>query len=160
MFDYFYNRNPRNMSRHFFRNAKHMDYASAVKAEIQKQNFTVDPRHWCIDATVPCARCKDLFCFSAEEQKRWYEVLGFYVDSFPSHCLGCRCELRKLRATRQEYDRDIACALANDDCDSKVRIVFVIDQLCESDEDLPIKIHENRKVVAKQIARRNRLSNA
>lgn len=65
--------------------------------------------------------------------------------------------VRDLKSLRQEYDRDIAGALASDDCGWKLRIANVIDRLCELDEHLPIKVRENRKLLAKHIARRNRL---
>src|SRR5688572_18907823 len=121
------------MPPHFWMGAHSIDYTSAVKADASRQNYTVAPRHWYIDATVACRRCHERFCFSAEEQKSWYEGYGFYVDSFPTHCPTCRRDLRDLKALRQEYDRDIANALAGDDCRLKARLLVVIDRLRESD---------------------------
>jgi hypothetical protein len=125
-----------------------------VKADISKQNFSICPRHWYIDATFRCAQCGRDFCFTTGEQKVWYEDYGFYVDSCAKRCLKCRRELRNLKALRQEYDRDIAAALQSDDCGMKERLADVIDLLCEGHDDLPEKIHDNRKMLAKQIARR------
>jgi hypothetical protein len=145
------------MPAYFFHEARCLDYESAIKADVAKQNFTVVPRSWYIDATIRCCRCENEFCFSAKEQKTWYEDYGFYVDSFPTRCASCRRELRDAKALRDEYDRDIATSLSSEECEPKVRIVAVIDRLCESGEVLPAKIHENRKILAKQIARRERL---
>jgi hypothetical protein len=149
-------RDPHLMPRYFFWGHLHLDYDSALKADVARQNFSVAPRYWYVDATMRCDRCGDDFCFSADEQKAWYEDYGFYVDSFAKRCKACRHELRDLKALRQEYDRDIAAALMSEDCEWKLRIATVIDRLCGSDEDLPVKVHENRKVLAKQIARRSR----
>jgi hypothetical protein len=153
--DFFGESDPHKMPPHFFWGCLHLEYDSSIRADVSKQNYTVAPRHWYINATFQCNRCEDRFCFSAEEQKAWYEEYGFYVDSQPRQCRDCRRELRGLKAIRQEYDRDVADALACDDLDLKVRVATLIDQLCEANVNLPIKIHENRKLLAKQIARRS-----
>jgi hypothetical protein len=152
------NCSPRGMWPYLFSGSLHLDYDSAIKADVTKQNYSVQPRQWYIDATIRCAQCGDSFCFSANEQKVWYEEYGFYVDSFPTRCNACRREQRDLKALRQEYDRDISGALASDDCDLKARMVTVIDRLCEVEEAVPVKVHENRKRLAKQIARQNEKS--
>ncbi|MBC7819129.1 MAG: zinc-ribbon domain containing protein [Planctomycetaceae bacterium] len=155
MSDYFGEIDPRAMPHHLFWGSLHLDYNSAVKADISRQNFSVCPRYWYIDATFRCPRCSSNFCFSAEEQRRWYEELGFYVDSQAKHCDACRRDLRKLKERRQEYDRHIATALQSDDCAFKQRLVAVIDELCERGTDLPEKMHENRRILARQITRRS-----
>ncbi len=148
---------PRQMPTHRFPGAIELDYRSAIRANVTRQNYTVVPRDWYVDTTLRCNQCRHRFCFSAHEQKAWYEDYGFYVDSFPTRCEACRRDRRDLKSLRQEYDRDIAGALASDDCGWKLRIANVIDRLCELDEHLPIKVRENRKLLAKHIARRNRL---
>jgi hypothetical protein len=145
---------PRGMPPHFFFWSWSLDYTSAVRADVSKQNFSVAPRHWYVDATMPCKRCGRSFCSTADEQKTWYEDFGFYVDSIAKHCPACRKKRRELKSLRQEYDRDIAKILAGDDLDAKVRLASVIDELCESGESLPAKVYQNRKVLAVHIARR------
>jgi len=60
----------------------------------------------------------------------------------------------------KNYDRDIAAVLMSDDRDWKIRIASEIDRLCESEDDLPVKVHENRKLLARQIARLSRPNEA
>lgn len=167
MSDFWGESDPRGMPPHFFQGTLHLEYDSAVRADVANQNYTMVPRYWYVDATMRCDRCGYRFLFSAVEQKAWYEDYGFYVDAFPKHCRDCRRELRDLKAIRQEYDRDIARALASDDCVLKNRLVTLIDRLCEFDKNLPAKVqvfdknlpakvHENRRLLAVQIARRNK----
>jgi hypothetical protein len=153
MYDVYGESDPRAMPRFRFHGAVNLDYGTAVKADASNQNYTVFPRYWYIDATFSCARCGNEFCFSASEQRHWYEDRGFYIDSLPRHCLACRQELRRLKSRRQEYDRDIAAALSSGDAALKRQLVEVIDELCECGADLPDKILENRCILAKQIAR-------
>jgi hypothetical protein len=154
MWDAWGEHDPRNMSLHFFWNAVRLDYATAVKADVARQNYTSVPRTWYVDATFVCPRCGGEFCFSTAEQRHWYEELGFYVDAHAKHCPACRAALRAEKQRRQEYDRDIAAALGSDDLTLKQRIAAAIDELCESGAELPDKIHENRRILALQIAKR------
>jgi hypothetical protein len=81
---------PKKMPAHLFHAAVQVDYASAVRADITKQDFTVCPRHWYIDATFKCVDCGSEFPFSAKEQFFWYEERRFFVDSLPKRCALCR----------------------------------------------------------------------
>ena len=82
--------NPREMPRHLFSGAKYLDYDSAIKADIAQQNFSVCPRYWYVDASIPCEDCGEHFLFSKEEQQHWYETLEFWIDSFPDRCKSCQ----------------------------------------------------------------------
>ncbi len=151
-FDGFGQRDPRDMPRHLFWDARHIDYATAVRADISKQDFTICPRHWYVDAASRCARCGKSFVFSAAEQKAWYEELKFYVDSLPKRCQACRRELRELKRLRQEYDHDIVAALAGDaPLEEKQRLIAVVDALDAGGIKLPDKLLDNRRVLARQI---------
>ena len=77
------------MPAHFFYSAR-VDYSTAVRADISKQNYSVCPRHWYLNAETICTDCSEPFIFSASEQKFWYEDLYFWVDSFPNQCPNCR----------------------------------------------------------------------
>ena len=98
--------------------------------------------------------CGKEFCFTAAEQRLWYEEYRFYVDSLPKVCTACRRENRRLKTLRQEYDREVAKALASEEFDLKVHVASVIDQLREAGVVLPAMIHANRELLSKQIARR------
>jgi hypothetical protein len=139
----------------FGRGGVALAYDSAVRAEISKQNYSVQPRYWYIDAIMRCDECAETFVFSAAEQRQWYEEYRFYVESLPRHCPKCRSERRRTKLLRQEYDRDIAKALATNDRELKARLISVIDDLCESGEQLPGKVHDNRRLLSRQIGRDN-----
>jgi hypothetical protein len=153
MFDIFGKRDPRKMPSQLFASALHLDYSTAVRADTAKQNHGVCPRYWYVDAAFRCARCSNPFVFSAEEQRVWYEELGFYVDSRAKHCRACRLQLRELKALRQEYDREVATALAaGSSLDGKKRLLDVLEALDAGGVSLPDKIRENRRVLMEQVA--------
>ena len=83
------------MPRHLFAGALHLDFASAVRAGISGQRFTVCPRHWYVDATIACADCEKPFGFGVKEQRFWYEELRLFIDSFPNQCPDCRRRRRE-----------------------------------------------------------------
>ena len=56
--------NPMQMSSHFFFGAVEIDYSSAVRASVDKQNYSTFPRSWYIDATFACEDCDALFTWS------------------------------------------------------------------------------------------------
>lgn len=152
MLDSFGERDPRNMPRHLFSGALHLDYATAVKADVSKQNYSVCPRHWYINAAFHCARCGDAFVFTADEQKFWYEELSFWIDSRAKHCGECRRELRELKALRQEYDREVSAVLMRDaSLERKQRLLEVMDSLDGFGVSLPEKVCENRRILVTQI---------
>ena len=143
---------PREMPAHFFYRSLHIDYGSAVRADPERQNCSICPRYWYVDTIFPCDRCDSKFTFSAAEQRIWYEEYGFWIDSLPKHCLGCRRELRELKAARQEYDQNVEEALQSGDPELKMRLVRLIDQLYELGGALPLRINENRRRLARQLS--------
>ena len=151
--DYLGETNSRNMPRHLFWGCVHLDHATAIRANTSLQHFSVCPRHWYVDAVFKCSRCSKTFCFTADEQKQWYEELGFYVDSYAKNCLECRRVERRRKELRQIYGREIKMTLQSNDIDSKKRLTAIIDEWCSCEADLPRKIHENRKVLGRQIDR-------
>jgi hypothetical protein len=141
------------MPDHFFYRSLRIDYDSAVRADPDRQNRSICPRHWYVDTIFPCNACGDDFAFTAAEQRSWYEEYGFWVDSLPKHCPGCRRQLRDLKATRQVYDRFVEEALQSNDLGLKKRLAQVIDLLYELGGELPPRINENRKRLAREIGR-------
>jgi hypothetical protein len=155
MAGFFGESDPAGMPAHLFWENRGLDYDSAIKADISRQDFTVCPRHWYVNATFACSRCGKDFLFSAEEQRFWYEELRFYVDSQPRQCQECRIELRQLKALRQEYDRVAAKAMRRESShESKARLVAVIDALMDGGVLLPDQMIENRRILASQLERR------
>jgi len=143
---------PREMPMHLFRGSLRVDYGSAVRSDPGKQNCSICPRYWYVDAFFLCDRCGSEFVFSAAEQRLWYEQYGFWVDSIPRHCVSCRRELRDLKAARREYDANVERVLERGDLESRKQLARVIDQLYELGSPLPPQITENRRRLAKQIA--------
>ena len=84
--DVFGDTDPRKMPTHTVLGCVRIDYDSAERADIAKQDFSVCPRHWYVDATFRCEECGCEFVFSAREQQFWYEERRFYVDSQPRRC--------------------------------------------------------------------------
>jgi transcription elongation factor Elf1 len=95
------------MPPHFFYGALRLDYRTAIRAQTEKQNCSICPRYWYVDALFRCGRCGAEFTFSAAEQQAWYEDYRFWVDSVPKNCSTCRQALRAIKTLRQEYDRTV-----------------------------------------------------
>ena len=154
MSDGFGERDARKMPRHLFSGALRLDYGTATRADISKQNFSVCPRYWYVDATFLCPRCGENFIFTRDEQRLWYEELGFWIDSCAKHCAACRGELRKLKSLRQEYDREIEQAVERDaDPARKRRLLDVIQTLEDGGVKLPERMQEKRHLLRKQLER-------
>jgi hypothetical protein len=152
MLDFFGKSNPRKMPKHLFSAALHLDYATAVKADISKQNFSVCPRHWYVDATYRCARCGNTFVFTADEQRFWYEERKFWIDSWAKRCKPCREAIRELKSLKQEYDRELGHALAsNATAEQKQRLITVIEALAGARVDLPAAMQEHFRILTDQI---------
>ena len=100
--DVFGDTDPRKMPLHLFHGAVSLDYGTAMRAEVTKQDYTVCPRHWYIDATFKCIDCGKHFLFSADEQRFWYEQRRFFVDSIPTRCPACRKKERARKLAAQK----------------------------------------------------------
>lgn len=157
-FDSFGDTDPRLMPAHLFWDCLHLDYSSAVRADITRQNYTVCPRHWYISATFKCEKCGNSFEFTAEEQRFWYEDLQFFIESVPRHCTACRKNLRLLKSLHKEYDARIGSALSSDDLAEKRRLITIIDGISEASSGLPTQIGQKRRALERQISRRGGLS--
>lgn len=156
MRDFFGERDPNNMPRHMFGRAHHVEYSTAVRADVSKQNFSVCPRHWYIDADFECERCGKNFGFTADEQRHWYEELKFNVGSTPRECRTCRRELREIKQLKQEYDREIAETLRTDSTiERKQRLIQVIETLATCGFELPAAMDDSLRTLRTQIARAN-----
>lgn len=142
---------PRRMPRHFFFGAVELNYASAIRADISKQDFSVAPRHWYIDATFECGKCHRDFIWTAREQRVWFEKFRFWIDSFPRLCRSCKSSQRRLERLRKEYDNDIAAARDHGSPEQKARIIEIISRLREAGCETPVRMLETADLFERQL---------
>jgi hypothetical protein len=138
----------------FFPDGTRLLIETAVRGDIEKQNCSVMPRYWYIDAVIRCRQCDDHFVFSAAEQKLWYEDYFFWVCAYAVRCLKCRRQIHDVKVLRQQYDSAIAETLQGGDIEAKSRILGVIDQLEAEMNVLPQRMIENRQNLKRQTERR------
>jgi hypothetical protein len=86
---------------------------SAILADPSNQNYTVSPRMYYVDTKKTCRDCGRYFIFFADEQRHWYEDLGFFIDADCVRCPECRKADRTLRRRFERYSQSIK----NDDLD-------------------------------------------
>lgn len=88
--------------------------ATAIRADLSRQNYSVFPRGYYVDILKTCRRCKVEFVFSAREQQHWYEELGFYVDADCVHCLECRRSNQQLKRRFRRYSDTVSLKTLDD----------------------------------------------
>ena len=137
-----------------------MDHSNAVRANPEKQNYSVCPRHWYVNADFRCERCGHEFTWTAQEQRRWFEDFHFWIDPSPRHCNKCRAALRQLDSLRREYDADVDTARAHNTIESKKRIVAIVDELESALVLLPKKILDTRSEFQAQITKAEQVAAA
>ena len=121
---------PTDLSDYLLWKAHRKDYDTAIKADITKQNYSVMPRCWYVDAWFYCEECGQEFCWAAKEQKRWFEDYTFYVQSQPRKCPTCRQKWRVARDAKLIYDKYIHTV-----CDQsthpkiKQQVIDAVDQI-------------------------------
>ena len=148
--DIFGNKDPKKMPQHLFSGALAIHHETAVRSNIEKQNYSVCPRHWYIDADFKCDRCAKEFTWTAKEQKAWFEDYFFWVDSQPRHCRECSGELRRLLELRKEYDATIGAARDHGTPDQKSRIIQIVSELQHVFGRLPEKMTETKELFEHQ----------
>ena len=152
--EFFGENNPRGMPSHLFFGSRRMDYSTAQRADISRQNYSVCPRHWYVDATFTCRDCGEEFIFSASEQRFWYEDRHFWIDSLPTRCIPCRKEQRVRLNLRKRYDALISTALAACPPETKKEVVAIINELEAAEDEIPEKMKENLAVLYAQLSKR------
>ena len=88
---------------------------SVIPANISKQSSSAFPRAYYVDVLKECRDCDRGFLFFAEEQKYWYEELGFHVDADCVRCPECRKAERTTRERFQRYSECIGIEGLSDD---------------------------------------------
>lgn len=73
-------------------------------ADTSKQNFSIYPITIYVDIEKQCIQCERWFIFFAEEQKYWYENLGFYVDADCVKCIDCRKKEQSVKHLMRQYE--------------------------------------------------------
>jgi hypothetical protein len=156
--DIFGNTHPKGMPPHLFYPALAVHYETAVRANTEKQNCSVCPRHWYIDADFRCERCRQEFTWTAGEQKTWFEDYFFWVDSTPRHCRKCRGELRRLGDLQKEYDATVAAARNHGTLNQKSRIVQIVSELQRAFGKIPEKMADTMELFQRQLKKQEEQS--
>lgn len=82
-----------------------MVQGTAIEADLSRQfPATVPVTHY-YDIDKVCQDCGHRFIFFAEEQKHWYEQLGFPLEAEAVRCPLCRKRLQHIARAREGYER-------------------------------------------------------
>ena len=77
---------------------------TAIRADLSRQSPATVPVTHYFDAKRQCRDCCRPFLFFAEEQKYWYEELGFALESDCIRCVVCRKNQQGLEYKRERYE--------------------------------------------------------
>ena len=77
---------------------------TAVEADLERQSFSTVPVLYYFDRVQECFDCGRPFIFFAEEQKYWYETLGFNVWAGCKRSIVCRNRQHGLERWRRRYE--------------------------------------------------------
>lgn len=77
---------------------------TAIEANLERQSFSPIPVLYYFDLKRDCVECAQPFIFFAEEQKYWYETLGFVLDADCIRCTDCRIRCHGLERQRRRYE--------------------------------------------------------
>jgi hypothetical protein len=78
---------------------------TAVLADVALQTpATVAVTHY-YDIDKVCRDCRRRFIFFAEEQKHWYEELGFPLEADAVRCPPCRKRMQHIGRARRRYEQ-------------------------------------------------------
>ncbi len=148
--DIFGSTDPKKMPSYFFWGVLSVDHESAMRANTDKQNYSVCPRHWYIDADFKCERCGKRFTWTGCEQKAWFEDYFFWVSSHPRHYRKCRVANRHLLELRKVYDATVTAARNHGTANQKRRIIEIISELEQEFGRLPKKMMETKELFKRQ----------
>ena len=77
---------------------------TAIPADLTQQTPATVPVTHYYDVKRHCIDCGKPFLFFAEEQKHWYEELGFGLESDCVRCVVCRKRQQGLARNRERYE--------------------------------------------------------
>ena len=78
---------------------------TAIVADLYRQTPGTMPVTHYYDLDKVCRDCARRFIFFAEEQKHWYEELGFPLEADAVRCPLCRKQVQVTRRKRARYER-------------------------------------------------------
>lgn len=78
---------------------------TAVEADVSRQVFTTFPVTHYFDVKRVCRDCRRPFIFFADEQKHWYEELGFSIEADCIRCVACRKQQQGVARLRERYEQ-------------------------------------------------------
>lgn len=84
---------------------------TAVIANLHDQTPATVPVTHYFDIDKKCVDCGRNYIFFADEQKHWYEELGFKLDADSIRCVECRKEQRGLTLKQREFEA--LCEISN-----------------------------------------------
>lgn len=76
---------------------------TGIVADQEKQHAHAYVVPYYFDKKCVCRDCKRPFIFFAEEQKHWYEDLGFYIWARCVRCVDCRKKGQLVRKAHKRY---------------------------------------------------------
>jgi len=77
---------------------------TAISADVNRQTAATVPVTHYYDVIRQCRDCGRSFIFFAQEQKHWYEDLGFGLDSNCVRCAACRKRQQGIARQRERYE--------------------------------------------------------
>lgn len=77
---------------------------TAIRADLSRQAPATVPVSHYFDVKRQCRDCGRPFIFFAEEQKFWYEELGFGLESDCVRCVPCRKKQQGIAQARARYE--------------------------------------------------------
>jgi len=77
---------------------------TAIFADLSRQVAATVPVTHYFDVVRTCRDCGRSFLFFAQEQKHWYEELGFGLDSDCVRCVPCRKRQQGIARLRERYE--------------------------------------------------------
>lgn len=77
---------------------------TAIEADLKRQTPSPIPVLYYFDLSRKCIDCGRPFIFFAEEQRYWYETLGFVLDSNCIRCIDCRNRRHDLERKCRRYE--------------------------------------------------------
>lgn len=77
---------------------------TAIPADLSRQSPATVPVSHYYDVKRQCRDCGRPFIFFAEEQKYWYEDLGFALEADCIRCVDCRKKQHGLEQRRERYE--------------------------------------------------------
>ena len=78
---------------------------TAIHADTSKQHGSAIPIYVYYDVLKTCVDCRRPFIFFAEEQRYWFETLGFANDANCIRCVECRKKQQADERINSEYQR-------------------------------------------------------